>query len=223
TVLRRGAVDPRASDLLPPREGAPAGLSRETRGRPAQRLSPGATHVSGRPADAPPWARLFGVASGPLPTGVGGLFEAAVWQPGPRAALPRAVHAPRRHLQSPARRRHERHGLVSVEGLSAREPDSHADARCRRIPPALPPARPAETLRPHPLLRSASAPVPQPRSCDVSHGLGGRPATTSHRTGCRLRAHALVAVPALWRAHAHRRAADRASALPRGAPRRHRL
>ena len=60
------------------------------------------------------------------------------------------------------------------------------------------------------------------RSRDVSHGLGRRAATTRHRTVCRAR-HALVAVSALWRAHAHRRTADRASALPRGPPRRHRL
>jgi integrase/recombinase XerD len=113
-----------------------------------------------------------------LTTHVGGLREAALWQPRPRAALPRAVHPPRRDFQSPARRRHGRHSLVSVEGLSAREPDSHPDARRQRIPPALPPARPAETLRPHPLLRPAGAPVPHPRSGDVSHRLGGRPATT---------------------------------------------
>src|SRR4029453_2721945 len=128
--------------------------------------------------------------------------QAALWQPRPRAALPRAVHAPRRHLQSPARRRHGRHGLVSVEGLSAREPNSQADARRRRVPPALPPARPPETLRPHPVLRPAGASVPHRRSRDVSHGLGRRAATTSHRTVCRLHARALVAVPALWRAHA---------------------
>jgi Phage integrase, N-terminal SAM-like domain len=58
---------------------------------------------------------------------------------------------------------------------------------------------------------------------DVSHGLGCHTAATSHRIVCRLHAHALVAVPALWRAHAHRRPADRASDLPRGAPRRRRL
>ena len=34
---------------------------------------------------------------------VGRLRQAALRQPGPRAALPRALHAPRRHLQSPAR------------------------------------------------------------------------------------------------------------------------
>src|SRR5439155_8840826 len=45
--------------------------------------------------------------------------------------------------------------VVSVEGLSARESDAHADARRRRIPPALSPAHPAETIRPHPLRRPA--------------------------------------------------------------------
>jgi tetratricopeptide (TPR) repeat protein len=117
-------------------------------------------------------------------------------------------------------------GKTRLETLSqrAREPDAHADARRRRIPPALPPARPPETLRPHPLRRPARASVPHRRSRDVSHGLGRRAATTtSHRTICRLHAHALVAMPALWRAHAPRRTADRASALPRSPPRRHRL
>src|SRR6185295_2311079 len=134
-------------------------------------------HVSRRPSDARSCARLSRVASITLPAGVGGVCEAALRQPDPRAALPRAVHAPRRPLQSPARRRHGRDGLVWVEGLSTREPAAHADARCRRIPPALPPARPTETLRRNSLLRPARAPVPHPRSCDVSYGLGGRPAT----------------------------------------------
>lgn len=44
---RRSAADPRAPALLSSREGTPAGLSRKTRGRPARRLSPGSTHVSG--------------------------------------------------------------------------------------------------------------------------------------------------------------------------------
>ena len=35
-----------------------------------------------------------------------------------------------------------------------------------------------------------------------SHSLGRRAATTSHRTVCPCHAHALVAMPALWRPHA---------------------
>src|SRR4029077_1622839 len=112
-------------------------------------------------------------------------------------------------------------GLVSVEGLSTREPDAHADARRRRIPPAFPLARPPATLRSHPLLRPAGASMPHRRSRDLSHGLGRRAATTRHRTVCRPRALALLAMPALWSPDAHRRAADRASTLPRALPRRH--
>jgi integrase/recombinase XerD len=192
--------------------------SRETRRRPPRRASRGTTLVSGCLTGARPRDRLSRVDPVPLSSDVGGVREAAVWQSRARAALPRAVHPPRRHLQSPTRRRHRRHGLVSVEGLSPREPDAHADARRRRIPPAFPSARPPETLRPYPLFRPARASVPHRRSRDVSHGLGRRAATTRHRTVCHIHAHALVAVPALWRAHAHRRTADRASALPRGPP-----
>ncbi|HMF60734.1 MAG TPA: hypothetical protein VK595_10195 [Vicinamibacterales bacterium] len=47
----------------------------------------------------------------------------------------------------------------------------------------------------------------------MSHGLGRRAATIRRRTVCGLHAYALLAVPALWRPHAHRRSADRASAL----------
>ena len=100
--------------------------------------------------------RLSPIALSPV---VGGLRQAALRQSRPRAALPRALHPPRRHLQSPARRRHRRHRLVSVEGLSAREPDPHADPRRRRIPPPLSPARAPEALRPHPLFR-----LPRPRA-----------------------------------------------------------
>src|SRR5262249_33973190 len=123
---------------------------------------------------------------------VGGLCKAALWWPRPRAALPRAVHPSRRDLQSPARRRHRPCGLVSLEGLSAWEPVAHADARRRRISPALPPACPAEALRPYPLLRPARASMSHRRSRDVSHSPGRRTAATSHRIICRLHAHALV-------------------------------
>src|SRR5206468_12407725 len=177
TVARSDAVDPRPPDLLSPGEGAATGLSRETRGRPPHGVSRGTALVSGCLTDSGPGVRVSRVAPIAPSSAVGGRRQAALWQPRARAALPRAVHPPRCHLQSPARRRHGRHGFVSVEGLSAREPDSHADARRRRIPPALPPARPAETLRPHPLLRPARGPVPHPRSGDESHGLGGQPAT----------------------------------------------
>jgi hypothetical protein len=64
------------------------------------------------------------IASSPT---VGGLGEATLWEPRPRPALPGAVHSPRRHLESPTRRRHRRHRLVSVEGLSARESAAHPD------------------------------------------------------------------------------------------------
>ena len=128
-----------------------------------------------------PERRLSRVAPIALSPAVGGLREAALWQPGPRAALPRALHPPRRHLQSPARRRHRRHRLVSVEGLSARQSDAHADARRRRISPALPPARPAEALRPHPLLRLPRLALPHPRARPVSSGPRRR-ATAASRT-----------------------------------------
>ena len=60
------------------------------------------------------------------------------------SALPRALHPPRRHLESPARRRDRRHRRLSVEGLSTREPDPHAHARGRRIPAPLSPPHPPE-------------------------------------------------------------------------------
>ena len=50
----RDAVDPRAPDLLSPGEGAAAGLSRETRRRPAHGVSRGTALVSGCLTDAGP-------------------------------------------------------------------------------------------------------------------------------------------------------------------------
>ena len=76
------------------------------------------------PRRARPRRGLSRVAAVPLSAAVGRLCEAALWQPGARPPLPRAVHPPRRHFQSPARRRHRRRRLVSVEGLSPRQPRS---------------------------------------------------------------------------------------------------
>ena len=100
-----------------------------------------------------PLRALSRVAPIPLSPRVGGVREATLWQPEPCLALPRALHPPRRHLESPARRRDRRHRRLSVEGLSTREPDPHAHARGRRIPAPLSPPHPPEALRPHPLLR----------------------------------------------------------------------
>ena len=94
---------------------------------------------------------------------------------------------------------------------------AHADARRRRIPPPLPAARPTEALRPHPLFWLARASVPHPRARARVVAPAVAPTTTHHRAVAR--AARVVAVPALWRAHAHRRTPDRASTLPRGAPR----
>jgi len=81
-------------------------------------------------------------------------------------------------------------------------------------------ARPPETLRPHSLLRAARPSLSHLRSRDVSSGPRGRAAATDRPAGHH---DALLAVPALWRANAHRRTTDRTSALSRRALRRHRL
>ncbi len=141
--------------------------------------------------------------------------------PGPRAALSRAVHAPRRDLESPARRRDRRHRLVSLEGLSPRQSDPHAHPRrarnssgafcctcCRSASSGF--AISASSRRgaaPHDLAqcRQALAVAPTPAPADA-------PIVTRRPTH--------VAVPPLWRADARRRTADRAPALPRGRDRR---
>jgi len=70
-------------------------------------------------------------------------------------------------------------------------------------------------------IRPARAAVPHRRSRGQSHGLGRRAATARRRRVGGPHAHALLAVPALWRTHAPRPTADRASALSCGAARRH--
>src|SRR5262249_23847581 len=153
---------------------------------------------------------------------LGRVRQAALREPRPRAALPGAVHPPCRDLEPPARRRDRRHRILSLERLSTRQSDPHAHPRGRRVSPTLSPPRPAEALRPHPLLRPAGAPVPHPRSGDLSLGLGAHLATTCPHTVSGRHADSLVAVPSLRRAHAQRRTANAASALPCAPPHRHR-
>ena len=207
--------------LLPPDPRPAAGLSRQTRRRLARRVSRRPPVVSR--AASPPLgtdARLSRVSPIPLSSAVGGLRQAALWQPRPRAALPRALHPPRRHLESPARRRDRRHRLLSLEGLSARQSGADAHARRRRVSPPLSAARPAEALRPYPLFRLPRLALPHPRARPVSSG--ARPSPHPHRSNrpaCT--PPRVVAVSSLWRAHAHRRTTDRATALSRRAPRGH--
>lgn len=110
-------VDSRAADLLSS-EGAPPGLSGQSRRRAPRRVSGATALVSGRVTGAVlrvGFSHLAPIATSPT---VGGLREAAFWQPRPRAALPRALHAPRRHFQSPARRRHQRPRVSSFSRQS---------------------------------------------------------------------------------------------------------
>jgi hypothetical protein len=109
------------------------------------------------------------------------------------------------------------HRVVSVEGLSAREPDPHAHPRRRRIPATLPAARPSEALCPHSLLRLPRPALSDTRPRPVSSGACCRP-DAAERTVRGFNATTVVAVPALRGAHAHRRAPDPAAARPRSAP-----
>ncbi len=159
----------------------------------------------------------------PSPT-VGGLREAALWQPRPRPALPRAVHPPRRHLESPTRRRHRRHGLVSVEGLSAREPDAHADARRRRLPPTLSCCTSSRNASSASATSGLLAPrCSHPPILPTCRAGRSRCAAATDRAAQSPHATSVLAVSALWRAYAHRRTTDRAAALSCSAPRRPRL
>src|SRR4030095_10216501 len=87
-------------------------------------------------------------------------------------------HPPCRPLHPPARHGDRRRRVVSVEGLPPRKPGADADARRRRISPSLPPARPPEALRPHPLWRLPRVAVPHPRAAAVSPGAWPRPTPT---------------------------------------------
>ena len=111
--------------------------------------------------------------------------------------------------------------VVSLEGLSPREPDPHAHPRRRRIPPTLSAARPAEALCPDSLLRLPRAAVSHPRAGAVSAGPGRRsdarlrPTRPSSRPPRRT-----WPCPRCGAPDARGRTADRAPALPRGADRR---
>ena len=132
---RSGAVDPCAADLLSSGDGAAPGLSGDSRRRAPRCVSGATPLVSGRLTGAGPRvgvSHLAPIAASPI---VGGLREAALWQSRPRAALPGALHPPRRHLESPAvavtdetvtfRRKDYRHGSQVL----------NADARRRRFSP----------------------------------------------------------------------------------------
>jgi hypothetical protein len=69
-----------------------------------------------------------------------------------RPALPRALHASRRHLESSDHQRGRRPGHVSVEGLRARLYVADDDRQRPRIPAAILLARAAEGFRPDSLL-----------------------------------------------------------------------
>ena len=152
-----------------------------------------------------------------LSSDVGGVREAALWQPEPCAALPRALHPPRRHLESPAGRRDRRHRRP----FGGRTIDTGArSARSR--------SRPTNSYAGFSFTSSRSASSASATSASsrraVVHAsslsvVRRSPSHQRHRTNraC-LHATIVVAVPALRSAHAHRRAADRAAALSRSAP-----
>ena len=204
--------------LLPPDAGAAPGLSRANSSpgyaRPfaQRRLSfPGASQPLG--PRAPPSARCSGrsiarrgwsTRSRPLaapPT-------CCTTSRGTPTASPSPITG-----SSPSPTTPCRFGGRTID--TAVSPD--ADARRRRVSPALPPARPAEALRPHPLLRLPRVAVPHPRtSRSVARRCARGHATATSRTASSPRTDdAHVAVPPLRGAHAHRRTADRATALPR--------
>jgi Transposase zinc-binding domain/Putative transposase len=80
--------------------------------------------------------------------------KGAIWRPRGGAAVSLTLHAPRRHLEPPARlgRRRRRH--VQMQGLPDRRtgPVHDDDAAPARVHPALPDARPAERAPSHPPL-----------------------------------------------------------------------
>ena len=111
----------------------------------------------------------------PVSPALGRVRQAALWQPRPRAPLPRALYAPRGHLEPPARQRHRRDRLVSLEGLPTRQSDADAHARRRRVSPPLLAPRLTEALRPDSLFRLPRVAVPHPRAPPVSPGACRRP------------------------------------------------
>ena len=110
------------------------------------------------------------------------------------------------------------HDAVSFRWKDYRHGSQHADARRRRISPSLPPARPPEALRPHPLFRLPRVAVPHPRATPVSPGACRRPNATG-RTARHRTTPNVVAMSPLRCPHAHRRTADCTTALPSRAPR----
>ena len=110
--------------------------------------------------------------------------EAALRGSRARAALPRAVHPPRRHLQS-------RLVAVTDDTVAFRWKDYRPASPVRTLTldaenyPAPPPPRPAEALRPDPLLRPARPPVPRPPPGRMSRGArdGAGPITRTSGPG----------------------------------------
>ncbi len=211
-------MDSRPAALLPADPSAAPSLSGQTHRRLTGGLSAGTPVVSRSPRPTQGRHRLPSLPPIPLSPDVGGLRQAALWQSRPRTALSRAVHPSCRHLQPPARHGDPRRRVVSVEGLPPREPGADADARRRRISPSLPPARPPEALRPHPLFRLPRVAAPHPRATPVSPGACRRPNATG-RTARRRTTTNVVALSPLRCPHAHRRTADCTTALPSRAPR----
>src|SRR4030095_11720261 len=96
---------------------AAPGLSGQTHRRLTGGLSAGTPVLSRSPRPTQGRRRLPSLPPIPLSPDVGGLRQAALWQPRPRTALSRAVHPPCRHLQPPARHGDPRRPVVSVDGL----------------------------------------------------------------------------------------------------------
>ncbi len=137
-----------------PIPGAAAGLSGQARRRSPDGVSPGPPLLS--PASSAPLTteQAFG-------TFLRSLYRQAwvVYAKPPFGSPAHVLHYLARYTHRVAISNHRLvdvtndHRLVSVEGLSPRQSDAHAHARRRRVSSPLSPPRPAEALRPHPVLR----------------------------------------------------------------------
>src|SRR5712691_9653330 len=199
-LARRLAVDPHLAAVLPARQGAPDALSRKA---PLQdRAGAQRRRDPRRPREGSPLAPAHA-------EDLERLRQATARRTRARRPLPIPLRPPHRHRQLPDHllRRRERH--LPLPGPRRQEYDQAPHRQRAGLRAALPPARPAPALRPHPALRTtrnqeAQGPrsLPTAARCAASHATGeGRELVRRLRAPLRYQS---VAVSRLqdWRARA---------------------
>jgi hypothetical protein len=105
--------------------------------------------LSGALQPSPSGSSLCLLLAYPVPARLGDLPQTAFrWSPA-CLALSRRLHPPRRHFQSPLGQLPARPGYLSLQGLRARQQETHDDAVLARVLTTIPAARSSPWIRPH--------------------------------------------------------------------------